>query len=112
LIINGLVLVLGAVMDMAPLILILTPVLLPIVTAAPINMDPIQFGIVLLLGLAIGLTTPPVGTALFVGSGIGGVPLERVSKSMLYFWPPLLVVLALVTYFPDIVEVLPRLFGV
>jgi tripartite ATP-independent transporter DctM subunit len=112
LLINGLVLVLGAVMDMAPLILILTPVLLPIVTAAPINMDPVQFGIVLLLGLAIGLTTPPVGTALFVGSGVGGVPLERVSKSMLYFWPPLLVVLALVTYFPNIVEVLPRLFGV
>lgn len=111
LLINILVLMLGAVMDMAPLILILTPVLLPIVTAPPINMSPIHFGIVLLLNLAIGLTTPPVGTALFVGAGVGGVSLESASKAMLYFWPPLIVVLLLVTYCTPLVEVLPHLFG-
>lgn len=111
LLIDVLILILGAVMDMAPLILILTPVLLPIVTAPPINMDPVHFGILLLLNLAIGLTTPPVGTALFVGSGIGEVTLERVSRSMLYFWPPLVAVLLLITYCTAVVEALPHLFG-
>ena len=109
--IDVLVLILGAVMDMAPLILILTPVLLPIVTAPPISMDPIQFGILLLMNLAIGLTTPPVGTALFVGCGIGKTSLESVSRSMLLFWPPLIVVLFLITYFPGLVTFLPHLFG-
>ena len=109
--IDVLVLILGAVMDMAPLILILTPVLLPIVTAPPISMDPIQFGILLLMNLAIGLTTPPVGTALFVGCGIGKTSLESVSRSMLLFWPPLIVVLFLITYFPGLVTFLPHLLG-
>ncbi len=109
--INILLLLLGAIMDMAPLILILTPVLLPIVTADPINMSPVHFGIVLLMNLGLGLTTPPVGTALFVGCAIGEIPIERASRAMLTLWPVMLVVLLLVTYFPWFVNVLPRLFG-
>ncbi|TVR91780.1 MAG: TRAP transporter large permease subunit [Trueperaceae bacterium] len=110
--INLLLLMLGAIMDMAPLILILTPILLPIVTADPINMSAVHFGIVLLLNLGLGLTTPPVGTALFVGCAIGRIRIERASRAMVFLWPPLLVVLLLVTYFPWFVNVVPDLFGV
>ncbi len=110
--INLLLLMLGAIMDMAPLILILTPILLPIVTADPINMSAVHFGIVLLLNLGLGLTTPPVGTALFVGCAIGKIRIERATRAMVFLWPPLLVVLILVTYFPWFVEFVPRLFGV
>ncbi len=111
LMINVLLLLLGAIMDMAPLILILTPVLLPIVTADPINMSAVHFGIVLLMNLGLGLTTPPVGTALFVGCAIGNIRIEEASRAMLYLWPVMLVVLLLVTYFPWFVNVLPSLFG-
>lgn len=111
LIINVMVLALGAVMDMAPLILILTPVLLPIVTAPPINMDPVQFGIILLMNLAIGLTTPPVGTALFVGCAVGDARIEDVSRAMVFFWPVMVGVLLLVTYVPWFIHVLPALVG-
>ncbi|MGH6885197.1 MAG: TRAP transporter large permease [Geminicoccales bacterium] len=109
--INVLLLFFGAIMDMAPLILILTPVLLPIVTADPINMSPVHFGIVLLMNLGLGLTTPPVGTALFVGCAIGEVSIERASRALLPLWPAMLVALLLVTYFPWFVEVLPRTLG-
>jgi tripartite ATP-independent transporter DctM subunit len=110
--INVLLLLLGAIMDMAPLILILTPILLPIVTADPINMSAVHFGIVLLMNLGLGLTTPPVGTALFVGCAIGRIRIERASRAMVYLWPPMLLALILVTYFPWFVEVVPRAFGV
>jgi tripartite ATP-independent transporter DctM subunit len=110
--INLLLLLLGAIMDMAPLILILTPILLPIVTSDPINMSAVHFGVMLLLNLGLGLTTPPVGTALFVGCAIGKIRIERASRAMVWLWPPLLVVLLLVTYFPWFVEVVPRAFGV
>jgi len=110
--INLLLLLLGAIMDMAPLILILTPILLPIVTADPINMSAVHFGIMLLMNLGLGLTTPPVGTALFVGCAIGKIRIERASRAMVYLWPPLLLALILVTYFPWFVEVVPRAFGV
>ena len=110
--INVLLLLLGAIMDMAPLILILTPILLPIVTADPINMSAVHFGIMLLMNLGLGLTTPPVGTALFVGCAIGKIRIERASRAMIYLWPPLLLALILVTYFPWFVEVVPRAFGV
>lgn len=111
LMINVMLLALGAIMDMAPLILILTPVLLPIVTADPINMSPVHFGIVLLMNLGLGLTTPPVGTALFVGCAIGNIRIEQASRAMLTLWPVMLVVLLLITYFPWFVNVLPNLFG-
>lgn len=109
--INLLLLFLGAIMDMAPLILILTPVLLPIVTADPINMSGVHFGIMLLMNLGLGLTTPPVGTGLFVGSAIGDISIEHTSRAMIYLWPAMLVVLILITYFPWFVTVVPRLFG-
>jgi TRAP-type C4-dicarboxylate transport system permease large subunit len=99
-------------MDMAPLILILTPVLLPIVTAPPINMNPVHFGIVLLMNLGLGLTTPPVGTALFVGCAIGNIRIERASRAMLYLWPAMVIVLLLVTYVPWFVNFLPDLLHV
>lgn len=111
LIINLMLLLLGALMDMAPLILILTPVLLPIVTADPINMSPVHFGIVLLMNLGLGLTTPPVGTALFVGCAIGNIRIEQASRAMLVLWPVMLIVLLLVTYFPWFVNFLPSLFA-
>lgn len=111
LLINVLLLMLGAIMDMAPLIIILTPVLLPIVTAPPIDMSAVHFGIVLLMNLGLGLTTPPVGTALFVGCAIGNIRIERASRAMLYLWPAMLVVLLLVTYFPWFVTALPDFLG-
>jgi len=110
--INVLLLILGAIMDMAPLILILTPVLLPIVTAPPINMNPVHFGIMLLMNLGLGLTTPPVGTALFVGCAIGNIRIERASRAMLTLWPAMVVVLLLVTYVPWFVNFLPNLLHV
>ena len=70
------------VMDMAPLIVILTPILLPVVTAA--GVDPVHFGVVLLLNLAIGLCTPPVGSTLFVGCAIGEISMERAARGL---WP-------------------------
>jgi len=105
--INLMLLVLGAIMDMAPLILILTPVLLPIVTGPVIGMSEVHFGIMLLMNLGLGLTTPPVGTALFVGCAIGGIRIEQASRAMIVLWPALLAALLLVTFFPWFVEFLP-----
>lgn len=107
LIINILLLLLGCIMDMAPLILITTPILLPV--AKQIGMDPVHFGIVLMLNLSIGLLTPPVGSTLFVGCAIGGVKIEQLSKVMLPFYGVMIGVLLAITYFPSIVMTLPRL---
>ncbi len=109
LLINVLILLLGCIMDMAPLILILTPILLPVVMS--VGMDPVQFGIVLILNLGIGLCTPPVGSALFVGCAIGNVSIERMTKALLPFYLAMIVSLMLVTFVPDIVLFLPRLLG-
>jgi tripartite ATP-independent transporter DctM subunit len=98
LMVNVLLLILGCVMDVAPLIVITTPVLLPIVKAT--GMSPVTFGIVLLLNLAIGLTTPPVGAGLFVGCMVGKTTVEKVSKAMIVLWPAMLAVLFLTTYVP------------
>ena len=104
LLINLILLLLGMVMDMAPLILITTPILLPI--AVSIGMDPVHFGVVLVLNLAIGLVTPPVGSVLFVGSAIGRLPIEKVAKSMLPFYAVMIVVLLLITFIPSLSYVL------
>jgi tripartite ATP-independent transporter DctM subunit len=106
--INVLLLILGCIMDVAPIILIVTPVLLPVVKAA--GMSPVTFGIVLMLNVGIGLTTPPVGAGLFVGCTVGKTTLEKCSKSMLALWPAMLAVLFLVTYIPWFTTVLPNLF--
>lgn len=107
LLINILILILGCIMDMAPLILILTPILLPVVTS--LGMDPIQFGVVLILNLAIGLCTPPVGGALFVGCAIGKVSIEKMTKSLMPFYAVMVIVLLLITFIPEIVMFVPNL---
>ncbi|ASN06690.1 TRAP transporter large permease [Virgibacillus necropolis] len=101
-------LLLGMVMDMAPLILIATPILLPVATS--VGMDPVHFGVVLILALGIGLITPPVGSVLFVGSAIGRIPIEKASKGMLPFYAVMIVVLLLVAYIPSVSMYLPGLF--
>ncbi|WP_444685289.1 TRAP transporter large permease [Alkalicoccus luteus] len=101
-------LVLGMFMDMAPLILIATPILLPV--AVTVGMDPVHFGVLMMLCLAIGLVTPPVGSVLFVGSAIGELTIEKVSKAMLPFYGTMLVVVLLVAFFPDLVLWLPGVF--
>lgn len=107
LLINLILLVLGMFMDMAPLILIATPILLPVATAA--GMDPVQFGVVLILNLAIGLITPPVGTCLFVGCAIGQIPIEKTVKGMAPFYIAMIVTLLLVTFVPQFSLFLPDL---
>ncbi|GAK60610.1 TRAP dicarboxylate transporter, DctM subunit [Candidatus Vecturithrix granuli] len=106
LLINLLLIGLGMIMDVAPLIVIVTPVLLPVMIAT--GMDPVTFGVVLMLNLGIGLTTPPVGTGLFVGCTVGKTSMERVSVSMLSLWPAMLIVLLLVTYIPQLTMFLPN----
>lgn len=106
---NLLLLFLGAVMDMAPLIVIMTPILLPVATAC--GMSPIQFGVMLIYNLAIGLCTPPVGSALFVGCGISKQPIERVGKTMLPMYAMMIVGLMLVTFIPQISMALPSMMG-
>ncbi|GHV94383.1 membrane protein [Spirochaetia bacterium] len=112
LLINFSLLVLGCVMDMAPLILIAAPILVPVVTSPIIGMDPIQFGIVMMLNLSIGLLTPPVGTVLFVGSSIGGIKIEQTAKAMVPFYVTMVTVLLLLTFVPAFSMTVPNLmFG-
>ena len=106
-----LLLLLGCFMDMAPLITIMTPILVPVVTNPAIGMDPVHFGVVLIFNLAVGLCTPPVGSALFVGCAIGKTPIERTAKNMLPLYATMVIVLLLVTYVPDISLLLPRLLA-
>lgn len=102
LIINALLLFLGCFMDMAPLILIMTPILLPVVTSPVIGMSPIHFGVMLIFNLAVGLCTPPVGSALFVGCAIGKTPIERTSVNILPMYAVMVGALLLVTFIPQI----------
>ncbi len=104
---NVMMLMLGTTMDMAPLILILTPILLPVVKS--LGIDPVHFGMIMMINLSIGLLTPPVGALLFVGSAVGKVPIEALVKSLMPFFGVLLFVLAVVTYVPAVSLWLPRL---
>ena len=108
LIINILLLLLGCLMDMAPLILILTPILLPV--AVQLGINPVHFGIIMMTNLGIGLITPPVGSVLFVASAVSGVKIEQVVKSMLPFYLALFAVLIVITYVPIISLWLPSVF--
>lgn len=108
LLVNFMLLGLGCIMDMAPLILICTPILFPVLVLK-MGMDPIHFGIMLLLNLSIGLCTPPVGSALFVGSAVGKIPIERAAKGCLPFYISMFLTLMLVTYIPTITLTLPNL---
>ena len=107
--INIMLLVLGTLMDMAPLILILTPILLPVIKS--IGIDPVHFGMIMMVNLGIGLITPPVGAVLFVGSAVAKLKIEQVVKAMKPFFVILLLVLMLVTYVPQISLWLPRTMG-
>ena len=105
--INVFLLVLGCIMDVAPLIVITTPVLIPVIQQ--IGMNPIQFGIVLLCNLAIGMCTPPVGATLFAGCAVGKIPMEKCMRGIVPFYAAMVVVLLLVTYVPAVSLFLPNL---
>jgi len=109
LIINIILLIVGVFMDMTPAVLIFTPIFLPIATN--LGMDPVHFGIMMVFNLCIGLCTPPVGSALFVGCSVSGVRLQDLLKPMLPFFGALLVTLLAVTYIPSLSLFLPGLFG-
>ncbi len=104
---NVIMLIFGTMMDMSCNILLLTPILLPI--AQQIGVDPVQFGCIMILNLGIGLITPPVGSTLFIGSAISKVPIERLGKSLIPFFVVMLVVLAIVTYWPAFTMTLPNI---
>ena len=106
---NVILLVLGMIMDMAPIILITTPILLPIATS--IGIDPVQYGIMLVLNCGIGLLTPPVGAVLFIGSGIAKRPMEKVVKEMLPFYAFMIIALLLITFIPAISLGIPWALG-
>ena len=108
LLLNLILLVLGCIMDMAPIILIATPILLPI--AKSIGIDPIQFGIMVILNCGIGLLTPPVGSVLFIGSAVAKLPMEKVVKATLPFYLCMLISLMLITFIPQISLLLPSIF--
>lgn len=109
LLINLIILVLGTILGMASIIVIVTPILMPVLLS--IGFSPIQFGAVLILNCGIGLITPPVGGVLFIGSGISGVPIERLFKHTLPLIAVMFVVLLLITYIPEITLTLPRILG-
>ena len=105
--VNLLLLFLGTFMDLAPMLLICTPIFLPVIKT--FGIDPVHFGIIMILNLGIGLLTPPVGPTLAVGCAIGKVSMEAVSRSILVFYIPMLIVLGLVTYIPALTLWLPAL---
>ncbi len=107
LLINLMLLVLGMIMDMGALILVVTPIFLPVVVN--LGMDPVQFGMIMMMNLGLGLCTPPVGACLFVGCAVGEVPIERVLKSIWPFYLAILVALTLTTFVPAISMTLPGL---
>lgn len=106
---NIMLLLIGTLMDMAPIILILTPVLLPVTNA--LGIDPVHFGMIMMVNLGIGLITPPVGSVLFVASAVSKQKIETVVKAMLPFYGMLLIILGLVTYVPAISLWLPGVLG-
>lgn len=109
LLLNLILLVLGCIMDMAPIILISTPILLPI--AKSIGIDPIQFGIMMILNCGIGLLTPPVGAVLFIGSAVAKEPMEKVVKATLPFYICMIITLLLITFIPAFSMGLPNLLS-
>lgn len=108
LLINVLLLLLGCIMDMAPLILITTPILFPVVVNT-LGMDPVQFGIMMMLNLGIGLCTPPVGSALFVGCAIAKLPIEKATKGLLPFYLFMILNLLLITFVPIVSLWIPNM---
>lgn len=108
LLMNIILLIVGTFMDITPALLIFTPIFLPI--ALQIGVDPVHFGVIMVFNLCIGITTPPVGSALFVGSSIANVSIESVIKPLLKIYVPMIITLLLVTYMPWISLTIPKLF--
>lgn len=107
LLIDLILLILGCIMDMSPIILIATPILLPI--AVSIGINPVQFGIIMVLNCGIGLLTPPVGAVLFIGSAVSKVSMEKIVKATLPFYLCMIIVLLLITFVPGCSMLLPNL---
>ncbi|MEY3489829.1 MAG: rane protein [Pseudomonadota bacterium] len=107
--VNILLLLLGTFMDLAPMLLICTPIFMPVI--ATLGIDPVHFGMIMILNLGIGLITPPVGPTLFVGCAVGKVTMEQVSKELWPFYGAMCIALMLVTYVPAISLWLPGLMG-
>ncbi len=107
--INLILLVVGVFMDMTPAVLIFTPIFLPIVSS--MGIDPVHFGIIIVLNLSVGLCTPPVGSVLFIGCSVANVKIDRVIKPLLPMFLAMIVCLLLVTYLPQISLWLPHAFG-
>jgi len=108
-IINLLLLFVGIFMDMTPAVLIFTPIFLPIVTN--LGMDPVHFGIMMILNLCIGLCTPPVGSVLFIGCSVANLSIQKVIRPLLPLFLVMIGVLLLVTYVPSLSLWLPRALG-
>ena len=109
LIINAVLLFVGTFMDMTPAVLIFTPIFLPVVVG--LGMDPVHFGIVMIVNLCIGICTPPVGTCLFVGCAVGKTSIAEVTRPMIPFFIAMIAALVLITYWPALSMWLPELFG-
>jgi len=109
LLINLVLLLVGTFMDITPAVLIFTPIFLPV--AVQLGIDPIHFGIIMVLNLSIGLCTPPVGSVLFIGCGIAGTSIAKVIRPLIPLYVAMLLALLLVTFIPKISMFLPRLFG-
>ena len=108
-IINIILLMVGVFMDITPAVLIFTPIFLPVVV--DMGMDPVHFGIVMILNLCVGLTTPPVGSVLFVGCGISSISITKVIRPLIPLYIAMVISLLIVTFFEDLSLILPRLFG-
>jgi len=109
-VINLILLFVGIFMDMTPAVLIFTPIFLPIVTSQ-LGLDPIHFGIIMIMNLSVGLCTPPVGSVLFIGCSVAQVGIEKVIKPLIPLFVAMIVVLLLTTYIPSLSLWLPHIFG-
>lgn len=108
-IINLILLFVGTFMDMTPAVLIFTPIFLPVVTQ--LGVDPIHFGIVMVMNLCIGLCTPPVGSILFIGCSVAELPITKVIKPLIPMFIAMFITLLVITYIPELTLIVPRLFG-
>jgi tripartite ATP-independent transporter DctM subunit len=109
LIINVVLLIVGTFMDMAPALMIFTPIFLPVVTS--LGVDPVQFGVMMIMNLSIGTITPPVGSVLFVGCSVANLKVENVIKNMVPFFVVIVVALLAVTFIPQLSLWLPTVLG-
>ena len=110
LMINLILLIVGTFMDMTPAVLIFTPIFLPI-AVQQLGMDPVHFGIMMVLNLCVGLCTPPVGSVLFIGCSVAGVRIDQVIRPLIPLFAAMVFVLLLVTYLPGLSLWIPSLFG-